>query len=196
MNCNLNIIITIFLLIVFIYVLFYSNEQFQADNTLYNINNLSNKGPTGPTGPVGPVGPKGSSGSNAIFPKGIIVSWYGILNSVPNGWRICDGSGGTPDLRNRFVIGAGSKYNLNTTGGQETKKLQVTEMPEHSHGYQDAWFAEINGQIPVPGGWGSRSGVDRDNRAFQMRRMTENSGGNNSFSIMNPYYALYYIIKV
>lgn len=43
--------------------------------------------------------------------------WYGSIASVPSGWHICDGTLNTPDLRNRFVIGAGSSYAVNQTGG-------------------------------------------------------------------------------
>jgi hypothetical protein len=41
-----------------------------------------------------------------ILPFGSIIMWYGISSNVPTGWQICDGTNGTPDLRNRFVIGA------------------------------------------------------------------------------------------
>lgn len=41
------------------------------------------------------------------FTKGMIMAWYGNQNQVPSGWVICDGTNGTPDLRDRFVMGAG-----------------------------------------------------------------------------------------
>jgi len=64
-----------------------------------------------------------SSGSSATptwgnaFFRGMIMMWSGSTSSVPDGWRLCDGGGGTPDLRNRFVVGAGSSYAVNATGG-------------------------------------------------------------------------------
>ena len=43
------------------------------------------------------------------FKKGIILAWYGDIRNIPEGWELCDGKKGTPDLRNRFIIGSGNK---------------------------------------------------------------------------------------
>jgi hypothetical protein len=45
-----------------------------------------------------------------LVPSGGVILWHGASNAVPKGWAICDGTNGTPDLRDRFVIGAGGKY--------------------------------------------------------------------------------------
>ncbi|MBR6022237.1 MAG: hypothetical protein IK066_07445 [Kiritimatiellae bacterium] len=66
-------------------------------------------------------------------PVGTIVLFYGT--DVPDGWALCDGTGGTPDLRGRFVVGAGKNYALCSTGGVETVTLDVSNLPEHAHGY-------------------------------------------------------------
>lgn len=50
-------------------------------------------------------------------PSGAILMWSGSIVSIPTGWLICDGTNGTPDLRSRFVVGAGSTYAVNATGG-------------------------------------------------------------------------------
>ena len=52
-----------------------------------------------------------------IIPTGVIVMWSGSIASIPTGWLICDGTNGTPDLRNRFIVGAGSTYSVAGTGG-------------------------------------------------------------------------------
>jgi microcystin-dependent protein len=52
-----------------------------------------------------------------IIPAGVILMWSGSVASIPTGWFLCNGSNGTPDLRNRFVVGAGSTYAVNATGG-------------------------------------------------------------------------------
>lgn len=52
-----------------------------------------------------------------IIPSGVIVMWSGSIASVPSGWYLCNGSNGTPDLRNRFIVGAGSTYAVDATGG-------------------------------------------------------------------------------
>ena len=63
--------------------------------------------------------------SNAI-PRGLISMWSGELNTIPSGWALCDGSNGTPDLRDRFVIAAGGSYAVGSTGDGS--------IPSHSHG--------------------------------------------------------------
>lgn len=67
------------------------------------------------------------------FPSGAIVIWSGAANNIPSGWKLCDGSNNTPDLRNRFVVGAGNTYAVNATGGEATHTLTTNEMPGHTH---------------------------------------------------------------
>ena len=50
-------------------------------------------------------------------PAGVIVLWSGSIGSIPSGWTLCNGSNGTPDLRDRFIVGAGSTYAVDATGG-------------------------------------------------------------------------------
>ena len=57
---------------------------------------------------------------SALVPSGVVMMWSGAANAIPSGYVICDGSNGTPDLRNRFVIGAGSNYAVGATGGGST----------------------------------------------------------------------------
>ena len=70
---------------------------------------------------------------NSIFTVGMIIDWYGAANAVPAGWHICDGTNGTPDLRDKFIVGAGSAYALNAAGGEATHTLTTAEMPSHDH---------------------------------------------------------------
>jgi cytoskeletal protein CcmA (bactofilin family) len=51
------------------------------------------------------------------FPSGGIIMWSGSIATIPSGWNICDGTNGTPDLRDRFIVGAGNVYAVGTTGG-------------------------------------------------------------------------------
>jgi len=53
----------------------------------------------------------------SIIPAGVILMWSGSVASIPSGWLLCDGNNGTPDLRNRFIVGAGSTYTPGNTGG-------------------------------------------------------------------------------
>lgn len=47
-----------------------------------------------------------SSISDDNLPIGIILAYTGLLSNIPNGWQLCDGTGGTPDLRGRFLQGS------------------------------------------------------------------------------------------
>ena len=81
-------------------------------------------------------------GSNKIqlpqdnsIPSGIIAMWSGASNAIPTGWVLCDGNNNTPDLRNRFIVGAGSSYSVGNTGGSDTVSLNTNQIPAHSHGF-------------------------------------------------------------
>jgi microcystin-dependent protein len=66
-------------------------------------------------------------------PTGIIAIWSGSQASIPTGWLLCDGTNGTLDLRNKFIVGAGSTYAVGDTGGVDTVTLSVAQMPSHTH---------------------------------------------------------------
>jgi len=59
----------------------------------------------------------------AAVPSGVITLWYGSIASIPSGWLLCNGSSGTPDLRDRFIVGAGSSYAVAATGGSANATL-------------------------------------------------------------------------
>ena len=67
------------------------------------------------------------------IPSGVITLWSGSTASIPSGWVLCDGNNSTPDLRDRFVVGAGSTYAVDATGGSNTVALSTAEMPSHTH---------------------------------------------------------------
>lgn len=79
---------------------------------------------------------------NGAIPVGGIVIWSGQTSSIPAGWALCDGSNSTPDLRERFIVGAastdnttvtGSLYNVKATGGTNNHALTEAELPVHKH---------------------------------------------------------------
>lgn len=74
-----------------------------------------------------------SSAASLRVPSGVILLWSGSIASIPTGWLLCNGSSGTPDLRDRFVVGAGSSYAVGSTGGAATYTLSVGQLPNHTH---------------------------------------------------------------
>ena len=73
------------------------------------------------------------TGGGDTFPAGGIIMWSGAQANIPSGWVLCDGNNSTPDLRNRFIVGAGSTYSVGDTGGATTVTLTEAQMPSHSH---------------------------------------------------------------
>lgn len=126
-----------------------------------------------------------SSVSDSV-PIGSIIAWSGEPSNIPNGWSICDGTNGTPDLRNKFVLGSSSEKPMGTTGGAETHTLSVEEMPAHRH----------TNTIYTPWniyGYGSGGGL---NTATPNGDNTGIAGGSKPHNNMPPFYTLYYIMKV
>jgi microcystin-dependent protein len=70
---------------------------------------------------------------NSPLPSGGIILWSGAIAAIPSGWLLCDGGSGTPDLRDRFVVGAGLGYAVGDTGGSATVVLETANLPSHSH---------------------------------------------------------------
>jgi len=72
---------------------------------------------------------------NSSVPTGFIGMWSGSIATVPAGWGLCDGNSGRPDLRDRFIVGAGSTYTIGTTGGANTVTLVEANLPSHAHSF-------------------------------------------------------------
>lgn len=75
---------------------------------------------------------------------GMIVPWSGSIISIPSGWSLCDGTNGTPDLRDRFLQGAGSTYAVDDTAGSVSHTHDFTSS-SHLH-------STIAGAVFEPGG--------------------------------------------
>jgi hypothetical protein len=146
--------------------------------------------------------------SVALIPSGGIIMWSGSIASIPSGWLLCNGSNGTPDLRNRFVVGAGSTYSVNGTGGSadaivvsHTHTATVTDSG-HAHnttfGYSDnvdyfgnniPFYGPINTGVV-----GNQTVTSASNTTgISVSNSTTGSSGTNAN--LPPYYALAYIMK-
>jgi hypothetical protein len=188
------------------------------------------------TGAASAIATTPSSGDNSVniattafvqtalsgaFISGMIMMWSGTIATIPSGWLLCNGSSGTPDLRNRFIIGAFSDDSgtakttvtgsATQTGGTKdaivvshthTGTSTVTD-PTHQHtltNYGSAQAGSDNGGAPVMANTGYGTGREPNPTNFASTGITvatsistEGSSGTNAN--LPPYYALAYIMK-
>jgi hypothetical protein len=69
-----------------------------------------------------------------ILPTGIILMWGGSINAIPVGWALCDGSGGTPNLTSKFILGASNSVSVGSSGGSTTSVGTINSSGIHGHG--------------------------------------------------------------
>jgi hypothetical protein len=129
-------------------------------------------------------------------PTGCILLWSGSLGSVPSGFVLCDGQNSTPDLRNSFIIGAGSTYAVASTGGS-ADSIVVS----HTHSITDPGHLHT-GVNTFPGGPntlqpGSQNFNASGSTATATTGITATNSAGTSGTNANlpPYYALAYIMK-
>lgn len=124
-----------------------------------------------------------------LVPSGFIGMWSGAI--VPNGWFLCDGTNGTPDLRNKFIVGSGSSYSIGDTGGSETVTLTEKQIPEHTHSFKD-----YNGTDACSsGGIYNMKSKGQFGKGYYDTVTTQSVGGGQPHENRPPYYALAYIMK-
>jgi len=71
-------------------------------------------------------------GKGAV-PVGTIIMWSGSIINIPSEWALCDGANGTPDLRGRFIVGAGLSYSVGQYGSTNEVAITKAQLPSHSH---------------------------------------------------------------
>ncbi|MGG0411216.1 hypothetical protein [Peribacillus simplex] len=59
--------------------------------------------------------------------------WSGSIKNIPSGWLLCDGTKGTPDVRDRFVLGTAKNSEIGDTGEHGKIKLEKSQLAPHSH---------------------------------------------------------------
>ncbi len=197
----------------------YGGVQITDGDTTHYVCN-GGPGPEGAVGSVGPIGesvvvdplpegdadcPKGgallTAGDTsapvcngnpgpAAVPVGGIVLWSGDLEAIPVGWALCDGENETPDLRSRFVVGAGSDYEVHATGGESYVSLSVSQIPAHTHGvgYTPTPNVEIFGSSVITVNQIAEGGLST--------ALTGSAGSGMPHENRPPYYALAYIMRV
>lgn len=174
-----------------------SNNVIQTYDNLYGIIGTQSSG----------------GGGGTTIPSGLIAIWSGATGAIPSGWLLCDGTNGTPDLRNSFVLGAGNSYSVGQTGGStdaivvshthtatSTSTSTVTD-PGHAHQYNDTGN--------YAGGSGSGAAVTQgspNNRATSTASTgitvatststtNQSTGTSGSGANMPPFYALAFVMK-
>ena len=131
-------------------------------------------------------------GVSAIIPSGVIVMWSGSAGNIPVGWALCDGRNGTPNLQDRFIVGAGKNYSVGTTGGQDKVALTVSELPSHSHTYFGDDQLEVHAELDrTERGYDADSEKSGNSGHFR----TSSTGGNAAHENRPPFYALCFIMK-
>lgn len=70
---------------------------------------------------------------NNAIPSGFIGMWSGAIGAIPSGWYLCNGENGTPNLADRFIVGAGSSYSVGAIGGSASVTLTESQIPAHTH---------------------------------------------------------------
>ena len=177
-----------------------------SSNLTTNINTLSsNTWRAATSSTLGLVRPDGTSVlisagviSIQAFYTGMIMMWSGSIASIPSGWALCNGSNGTPDLRNRFVVAAGSTYNPGDTGGTSD-----TIVVSHSHtvtdpGHFHRWGGGGNMQAGNDNGGGSVNGGSSNypTSTTSTNISIDTAGQSGLNQNLPPYYALAYIMKL
>jgi len=155
-----------------------------------------------------------------FIPRGGIIMWSGAANQVPPGWKLCDGNNNQPvdglvipDLRSRFVVGAGqgqglSNYDSGTKGGEEMHTLNVNELPAHTHALEikaDGAHVhnigtrgfETNGSTGADGS-SDDTGIQTQSAGVHNHPNStiKPTGGGQAHENRPPYFALAFIIKL
>ena len=68
----------------------------------------------------------------------MIILWSGNTGNIPTGFVLCDGNNGTPNLTDRFIVGAGGAYSPGASGGSSTVTLSSSQLPSHNHSFSSS----------------------------------------------------------
>ena len=174
------------------------------------------RGPAGPEGSLGPMGEHGPVGAEGLpgpdgaagagLPRGAIVLWAGSRDEVPTGWRLCDGTSGAPDLRDRFVAASAEGEEPGRTGGSHRVRLSLENLTPHRHagethenGHHDhalsfSWLGGVEvtavGHTPSTPANGIPPAGEHAH-GFE----THSTGGGGELDNRPPYYRVAYIMK-
>lgn len=154
-------------------------------------------------------------GVGSLVPSGVIAMWSGAVVDIPGGWSLCDGTGSTPDLRGRFIVGASGDYAVGDTGGASSVTLAGSQIPSHLHTFSATTGTSGSHSHTIIRDLGGSSGVLANSIAANqgisnlspvptttdgahthtISGSTGTSGSGDSHENRPPYYALCFIRK-
>jgi len=181
-------------------------KKLEVDGEIHSTNNIDTDG-------------KIKENGHDLLPAGSIIMWSGA--TIPLGWKLCNGSNGTPDLRGKFIMGYGSHNettlkhdgsissvvvnpSIGATGGYDKVAIDTTQMPKHIHTMGSAG----NHSHPIDGSYeeidangaggnpGFTQGSTHNTDYAGVHTHTLNSNGDNqAHENRPPYYVLAFIMK-
>ena len=152
----------------------------------------------------------GSAEIPDAFSPGMIILWSGLTSTIPTGWALCNGANGTPNLTDKFIVGAGNSYGVNQTGGYKDATLVSHNHPTSvgaagAHSHSLACTSPPGSPYQQPGPY---SGFARAGGGTSITNHNTNPVGNHTHTVnignkgssatnrnLPPYYALAYIMR-
>lgn len=134
-------------------------------------------------------------------PQGLISLWYGSILTIPSGWAICDGANGTPDLRDRFVVGAGTSYAVGATGGSKDAVVvshthsATSTVTDPGHSHANSGSTSI-GAYPYTTLVAKAGNTSTATTGITVATTVASAGVSGTNANLPPYYALAYIMKL
>lgn len=134
------------------------------------------------------------------LPIGSIILWDN--ETIPEGWHVCDGTLGTPNLINMFVRGASSSADLLASGGVTTHTHTMpntSTRATHRHSASGSLSGEGSGVVTATGG--REAAPENHSHSFSGNTGYSNShahtvGASGSANNLPPYIKLYYIMRL
>jgi hypothetical protein len=142
--------------------------------------------------------------TNALVPVKGIIMYSGATAGIPSNWSLCNGTNGTPDLRNDFVMPSGDLYTAGNTGGSKdaivvshTHTLDtITAASDHSHGIEGGTTKSLAGDAAGPDDYAGGGGQTGGGGTHTHTVTLDDTGVSGTNANLPPYFALAYIMRV